>query len=85
MGGGYGPHNRVLQHLCTMPMDDRRQTYVVLLCQAFGTGDELNAYAWSVDQVIGYQDIGEFAALVVPAVEEHTERNRHFTAVLANR
>ncbi len=77
--------NAVLQHLSTMPMDDRRQTYVVLLCQAFATGDEMNAYAWSVDQVISYQDIGEFAALVVPAVEEHNERNRHFTAALAKR
>ncbi len=77
--------NRVLQHLCAMPMDDRRQTYVVLLCQAFATGDEMNAYAWSVDQVISYQDIGDFAALVVPAVEEHTERNRYFTAALSSR
>ena len=77
--------NAVLQHLSAMAMDDRRQTYVVLLCQAFATGDELNAYAWSVDQVISYQDIGEFANLVVPAVEEYTERNRHFTAVLAKR
>ena len=77
--------NMVLRHLSAMAMDDRRQTYVVMLCQAFATGDEMNAYAWSVDQVINYQDIGDFAQLIVPAVEEHNERNRHFTAVLAGR
>ena len=77
--------NVVLGHLRAMPMDERRQTYVVMLCQAFSTGDEMNAYAWSVDQVINYQDISECARLIVPAVEEHNERNRHFTAALAGR
>ena len=77
--------NVVLAHLSAMPMDERRQTYAIMLCQAFATGDEMNAYAWSVDQVINYQDIGEFARLIVPAVEEHNERNRHFTAALAGR
>jgi CheY-like chemotaxis protein len=77
--------NLVLRHLSASAMDERRQTYVVMLCQAFATGDELNAYAWSVDQVINYQDIAEFAHLIVPALEEHHERNRHFTAALADR
>ena len=79
------PNNAVLGHLCAMSMDERRQTYVVMLCQSFATGDELNAYACSVDQVINYQDIGQFAPLVVPAVEGHTESNRHFTAILSKR
>ena len=77
--------NAVLRHLSAMPMDDRCQTYVVLLCQAFATGDDMNAYAWSVDQAINYQDIGSFAQLIVPAVEEHNERNRYFAAVRAKR
>ena len=77
--------NTLLGHLRAMPMDERRQTYVVMLCQAFVTGDEMNAYAWSVDQVINYQDISECARLIVPAVEEHNERNRHFTAALVGR
>ena len=65
-----------------MLTDERRQTFVVMLCQSFNTGDETYAYALSVDQLINYQDIGQFAQLVVPTVEEHTEGNRHFTAAL---
>ena len=74
--------NALWQHLCATLTDERRQTFVVMLCQSFNTGDETYAYALSVDQLINYQDIGQFAQLVVPTVEEHTEGNRHFTAAL---
>jgi hypothetical protein len=75
--------NTLLQHLAALPNDERRATYIVLLCQSFATGDEMGAYALSVDQLIGYQDIGQFASLVAPALEEHEEENHHFTAVAA--
>ncbi len=71
--------NALLRHLTLLPTDERRATFVVMLCQSFATGDERNAYAWSVEQLINYQDIGQFAALVVPAIEEHNESNRFFT------
>ena len=74
--------NALWQHLGATLTDERRQTFVVMLCQSFNTGDEMYAYALSVDQLINYQDIGQFAQLVVPAVEEYTEGNRHFTAAL---
>ena len=74
--------NSLWQHIGAMLTDERRQTYVVMLCQSFDTGDEMFAYALGLDQVINYQDIGQFAQLVVPAIEEHTEGNRHFTAAL---
>ena len=74
--------NSLLRHLAAMPTDERRATFVVLLCQSFATGDELNAYAQSVDLLINYTDVGQFDALVVPAVEEHNESNRFFEAVL---
>ena len=74
--------NSLLRHLTAMPTDERHQTFVVLLCQSFATGDELNAYAQSVDLLINYSDVGQFDTLLVPAVEEHTEGNRHFEAVL---
>ena len=74
--------NGLWQHLCAMPTDERRQTYVVMLCQSFESGDEMYAYALGVDQLINYQDIGSFAQLVVPPVEEFNEGNRHFTAAL---
>ena len=74
--------NALWQHLGSTLTDERRQTFVVMLCQSFNTGDEMYAYALSVDQLINYQDIGQFAQLLVPAVEEHTEGNRHFTAAL---
>ena len=74
--------NGLLRHLSAVPTDERRATYVVMLCQSFGTGDEMNAYALSVDQLINYQDIAQFSALVVPAMEEHQEGNRFFEAAL---
>ena len=62
--------------------DERRQTFVVMLCQSFTTGDERAAFAWSVEMLINYQDIGQFGALVVPVIEEHNESNRFFHAAL---
>ena len=65
-----------------LPTDERRATFVVMLCQSFATGDERSAYAWSVDMLINYQDIGQFGSLVVPVIEEHNESNRFFHAAL---
>ncbi len=75
--------NTLLQYLVALPTDERRGMYLVLLCQSFATGDELNSYAQSVDLLINYQDIQRFAELVGPALEEHEAGNRHFTAALA--
>jgi hypothetical protein len=75
--------NVLLQHLASLPNDERRATYVVLLCQSFGTSDEMGAYALSVDQLVNYQDISQFAVLVAPALEEHAEGNHHFVTVAA--
>lgn len=74
--------NELLRDITLLPTDERRATFVVMLCQSFATGDERSAYAWSVDMLINYQDIGQFATLVVPVVEEHNETNRFFTAAL---
>ena len=71
-----------MQYLTTLPTDERRQTYVILLCQSFATGDTMNAYAQSVDLLINYQDIAQFATVAGPAFEEHEEGNRFFTAAL---
>ena len=74
--------NVLLQQLSGVVTDERRATFIVMLCQSFGTADEFNAYALSVNLVINYQDIAQFSALVVPALEEHHERNRFFDAAL---
>jgi hypothetical protein len=76
-------HNALLQHLAALPNDERRATYVVLLCQSFATSDEMGAYSLSVDQLVNYQDISQFASLVAPALEEHAEGNHHFVTVAA--
>lgn len=75
--------NSLLRHLVALPTDERRGIYLVLLCQSFATGDELNSYAQSVDLLINYQDIQRFAELVAPALEEHEAGNRHFGAAMA--
>lgn len=74
--------NMVLDYLLNLSTDERRVIYVILLCQSFATGDELNAYAQSVDQVINYKDVPQFAELVGPALEEYEVGNRHFQAIL---
>ena len=74
--------NSLLHHLAGVTTDERRATYLVMLCQSFETGDEPNAYALSVNLLINYQDIAQFSALVVPAMEEHQERNHFFDAAL---
>ena len=72
--------NQLLHQLAAMTTDERRATYIVMLCQSFATGDEFNAYALSVNQLINYQDIAQFSALVGPAMEDHHEQNRFFDA-----
>ena len=74
--------NELLRHIVMLQTDERRGTFVVMLCQSFTTGDERAAFAWSVEMLINYQDIGQFGALVVPVIEEHNESNRFFHAVL---
>ena len=74
--------NSLLHHLSSVTTDERRATYVLMLCQSFATGDDLNAYALSVNQLINYQDIAQFSALLSPALEEHQDRNRFFDAAL---
>ena len=73
--------NALLGHLTLLPTDERRATFVVMLCQSFATGDELSAYAWSVDLLLNYQDIAQFAAVAAPVLEEHIESNSVFTSV----
>ena len=75
-------NNQLMHHLTALTTDERRATFLVMLCQSFATGDERNAYALSVNQLINYQDIGQFSALVSPAMEDHQERNRFFEAAL---
>ena len=74
--------NSLLQFLTALATDDRRQTFVVMLCQSFTTADAMNAYAQSVDLLINYQDIAQFAAVTGPAFEEHEEGIRFFKAAL---
>ena len=74
--------NPLLQYLCALPTDERRQTFVVLLCQSFATSDAMNAYAQSVDLLINYQDIAQFAVVAGPAFEEHEEGTRFFKTAL---
>ena len=74
--------NHLLHHLSALATDERRATFLVMLCQSFDTGDERNAYALSVNQLINYQDIAQFSTLMGPAMEDHQERNRFFDAAL---
>ncbi len=74
--------NGLLRQFSTMGTDERRGNLVVLLCQSYATGDELSAYALSVDLLINYTDVAQFNALVAPMVEERQEGDRHFAAVL---
>ena len=74
--------NVLWHHLAALTTDERRATYVIMLCQSYTTGDEMSAYALSVNQLISYQDIAQFSSLAVPALEDFQERNRFFAAAL---
>jgi hypothetical protein len=74
-------NHALLAHLSSLPTNDRRATYIVLLCQSFATGDDRAAYALGVNLLINYQDVNQFAEILAPAIEEYAHEDYHFRLV----
>ena len=65
--------NGLLQHLAALPGSERRELFVALVGQTLKTGDADGAFAAGVDATVAYRDVGQFAELVLPAMEERRE------------
>ena len=65
--------NALLQHLASLPGGERRELFVALVGQTLATGDVAGAFAMGVDISVHYRDVGRFADLVFPALEERRE------------
>lgn len=65
--------NGLLQHLAGLPGSERRELFVALVGQTLATGDVAGAFALGVDISVHYRDVGRFAELVLPALEERRE------------
>ena len=56
--------NGVIQHLAHLPMDQRRNCYVVAVGDSFRTLDAMQAYAHSIHLVINPTDISKLGAIL---------------------
>jgi CheY-like chemotaxis protein len=72
--------NALLQQLSGLTTDERRQTFIALLGQSFSTGDEEAAFALSVDLLVHYGDVTQFARLLAPAYEDRHRAEQFFQA-----
>ncbi|MDY6988547.1 MAG: zinc-ribbon domain-containing protein [Thermodesulfobacteriota bacterium] len=65
--------NYVLQYLSQLPMDVRRNIFVVLLGSGLKTMDNMTAFNKSVNLVLNVQEIGDMESLLQGALAEHEE------------
>jgi predicted Zn finger-like uncharacterized protein len=74
--------NYVLQYLSQLPMDIRRNIFVVLLGSGFKTMDNMTAFNKSVNLVLNLQEIDDIESLLQAALEEHEEFYQVFKELL---
>ncbi|MBW2020393.1 MAG: hypothetical protein JRI65_10400 [Deltaproteobacteria bacterium] len=65
--------NLVLQYLKRLPMNTRRNIFVLLLGQGFRTGDNMMAFNKSVNLVANLKDIDELEKVLVRSLKENEE------------
>ena len=62
-GGGDAETHPILAEIAALPLEIRRAIFVVLLGAHCATGSEMEAFALSVDLVVGRRDAENFKAL----------------------
>jgi CheY-like chemotaxis protein len=75
--------NPVLTAVQTMPMSQRRWTFVVLVGRQFKTFDNAMAFARSVNVVVNVNDLPHLPAILKKGITDHVEFYRTFRQVLA--
>jgi len=74
--------NYVLQYLSQVPMDVRRNIFVVLVGSGLKTMDNMTAFNKSVNLVLNVQEIGDMESLLQGALAEHEEFYQVFKDLL---
>ncbi len=75
--------NLVLRHIQVLPMHQRRQFYLCLLCQDKPTLDAKLAFRMGVNLILNYQDLDKAKVLFARAIKEYRSFYGLFTAELA--
>jgi len=65
--------NYVLQYLAQLPMDVRRDIFVVLLGSGVRTMDNMAAFNRSVNLLVNLQEVADFENILTNALAEHEE------------
>ena len=81
-GGGNRESNHVLQYLAHLPMNPRRNIFVVLLGNNFNTFDNMMALSCSVNLVVNPKDADEFDKVLRQSQKEHEGLYRVLTGTL---
>ncbi|HID31570.1 MAG TPA: response regulator [Desulfobacterales bacterium] len=80
--GGNRESNHVLQYLAHLPMNPRRNIFVVLLGNALNTSDNMMALSNSVNLVVNPKDADELDKVLKRSQKEHEELYRVLTGTL---
>ena len=70
--------NHVLQYLERLPMNTRRNIFVLLLGNDLSTGDNMTAFNKSVNLVVNLKDADELEKVLKQSLTEHEEFYRVF-------
>jgi CheY-like chemotaxis protein len=74
--------NYVLQYLAQLPMDIRRNTFVVLVGSGLKTMDNMMAFNRSVNLTMNAQEVGDMESILKSALAEHEEFYQVFKELL---
>ena len=80
--GGNRESNHVLQYLAHLPMNPRRNMFVVLLGNDFNTSDNMMALSNSVNLVVNPKNADELDKVLKRSQKEHEELYRVLTGTL---
>ena len=70
--------NQVLKEVIGVPAEQRRQQFVVLVGSNMVTGDEMQAFIYSVDLTISLSDLSNLKTVLRREVLRHKEFYAHF-------
>src|SRR4051812_20514828 len=75
-------NNPILRFIDSLPGNERRQNFVVLLSHRFPTNDAMSAFVQSVDQVINISDLANFKPVLRRGVAQYRELYNSFHETL---
>ncbi len=70
--------NELLQAVCKLPAEIRRNEYVVLMGNNLPTNDEMLAFIYSVDLVFDFADMPTFKAVLRRGLSRHLDFYHNF-------